>query len=130
MMAQDFKPVEGTCLKENNNRLMIFRSDVMPVPKRKRSRARRDQRFANKGIKAKGLNTCSSCEATISSHQICQNCGCYKGRKVMTTKADRAIKRGVASEAKQAAVQARAPKEEPLEVKAVEEAPKKVAKKK
>jgi len=129
MMAQVFKPFEGACLKEHNNKLMIFRSDVMPVPKRKRSRARRDKRFANKGIKPIGFNTCSSCEATVSSHQICQNCGCYKGRKVMATKADRAVRRGEVSQAKQAAMQARAPQEEPVAVEAVEK-PKKVAKKK
>ena len=102
----------------------------MPVPKRKRSRARRDKRFANKGIKARGFNTCSNCEATIGSHQICQNCGHYKGRKVMVTKAERAVKRGAASEAKQAAMQARASQEAPVEVEAEaveEEKPKKKA---
>ncbi|MCF7900520.1 50S ribosomal protein L32 [Candidatus Babeliales bacterium] len=101
----------------------------MPVPKRKRSRARRDKRFANKGIKARGFNTCSSCEATVSSHQICQNCGCYKGRKVMVTKTERAVKRGAAQEAKQTAMAARAPQEEPVAIEAVAAEPKKTKKK-
>ena len=47
----------------------------------------------------------------------------------MATKADRAVRRGEVSQAKQAAMQARAPQEEPVAVEAVEK-PKKVAKKK
>lgn len=81
----------------------------MPVPKRKRSRARRDKRFANKGIKPQGFNSCSNCEATIGSHQICQDCGFYKGRKVLTTKAERLVKRGEARQPRQkAAMEAQA----------------------
>lgn len=100
----------------------------MPVPKRKRSRTRRDKRFANKGIKARGFNSCNNCEATVSSHQVCKECGFYRGRKVLTTKAERAVKRGEASQAKQAAMQARASKaEEPVEVEAEEVKPKKKA---
>lgn len=66
----------------------------MPVPKRKRSRARRDSRFANKGIKAKPFNSCANCEHPMMSHQVCHECGYYKGRKIMETKNDRAAKRG------------------------------------
>lgn len=65
----------------------------MPVPKRKRSRARRDSRFANKGVKAKILTTCKNCAASQLPHQVCKNCGHYKGVKVLTTKAERTLKR-------------------------------------
>jgi large subunit ribosomal protein L32 len=64
----------------------------MPVPKRKRSRQRRDKRFANKGIKVKSFSTCSQCSAPFSGHQACGECGFYKGRKVMPTKADKRLK--------------------------------------
>lgn len=82
----------------------------MPVPKRKRSRARRDSRFANKGIKAKSFGSCKNCTAPILSHQVCKECGHYKGKKVLVTKSERALKR---NEAKQAQ-QARANTQEPV----------------
>ncbi len=65
----------------------------MPVPKRKRSRARRDSRFANKGIKVKAITSCATCKDPIVPHTACKNCGFYKGVKVLTTKADRKVKR-------------------------------------
>ena len=75
----------------------------MPVPKRKRSRARRDSRFANKGLKVKVIAACSQCKAAILPHQVCKECGFYKGAKVLKTKADRIVKR---VELKQAKAQA------------------------
>ena len=65
----------------------------MPVPKRKRSKARRDKRFANKGIKVTSIVHCSQCKAPLVPHQACKKCGFYKGAKVMETKADRGVKR-------------------------------------
>lgn len=62
----------------------------MAVPKRKLSRARRDSRSANKGIKPHGVTSCGNCSAPSLPHQICFSCGFYKGRKVISTKADRA----------------------------------------
>jgi large subunit ribosomal protein L32 len=86
----------------------------MPVPKRKRSRARRDSRFANKGVKVKSFATCANCSEPLLPHQACANCGFYKGRKVMATKVERAVKRGKAREQKAArsATAAAAPGEE------------------
>jgi len=66
----------------------------MPVPKRKRSRSRRDKRFANKGLKVKSMTDCQNCKAPLPTHQACPECGFYKGVKVFATKADRAVKRG------------------------------------
>lgn len=65
----------------------------MPVPKRKRSRARRDSRFANKGLKPSAVGACAQCQTPLATHRICPTCGFYKGRKVMATKLDRAMKR-------------------------------------
>ena len=65
----------------------------MPVPKRKRSRARRDSRFANKGIQAKILSACPNCKEAQLPHQVCKHCGHYKGVKVLVTKAERSLKR-------------------------------------
>ena len=65
----------------------------MGVPKRKRSRARRDSRLSHKGIQVKALATCKNCQATLVPHQMCSGCGFYKGVKVAATKMDRKIKR-------------------------------------
>ena len=67
----------------------------MPVPKRKTSKSRRDRRASTKFIRPKAIAKCQNCEFPISSHQACQHCGFYKGKKVMTTKLDRSLKRGV-----------------------------------
>ena len=82
----------------------------MPVPKRKRSRARRDSRFANKGIKPKSLTACANCQEPLATHAACRGCGHYKGKKVLTTKADREAKRAItrsAQQARKAAMEAR-----------------------
>ncbi len=89
----------------------------MPVPKRKRSRSRRDKRFANKGMKEKSFTKCAHCQEPISTHQACVSCGYYKGRKIISTKADRAVKRVETRQAKQAAQQQAAPQEAPIEAK-------------
>jgi large subunit ribosomal protein L32 len=65
----------------------------MPVPKRKRSRARRDSRFANKGLSLTPFVHCSNCKEAIAGHQACAYCGFYKGKKVMQTKLDRGLQR-------------------------------------
>lgn len=72
----------------------------MPVPKRKVSRARRDSRSANKGLKPKVFTSCNNCQVAIMPHQACDSCGFYKGVKVFETKMDRALKRGRARQTK------------------------------
>ncbi len=72
----------------------------MPVPKRKRSRSRRDKRFANKGFVIKAFTECRNCQEPLMTHQACAKCGFYKGNKVMDTKIDRALKRAEVRKAK------------------------------
>lgn len=74
----------------------------MGVPKRKRSRQRRDKRFANKGIKVAQMATCQQCQAPLTGHQACETCGYYKGVKVLVTKLERAVKRGKTRQAQMA----------------------------
>ena len=77
----------------------------MPVPKRKRSKARRDKRFANKGIKPKAISGCLTCQAPIVPHTVCKECGYYKGKKILKTKTDRMHERGQVRQAKDANAQ-------------------------
>lgn len=81
----------------------------MGVPKRKRSRQRRDKRFANKGLKVKALVLCKTagCDQPLATHQACKKCGFYKGAKVLVTKAERHLKRGQTRQAQATKVQAR-----------------------
>lgn len=66
----------------------------MPVPKRKTSKARRDQRQSTKFIRPQALTACVNCEHALLPHQACAHCGFYKGKKVLVTKLERTLKRG------------------------------------
>lgn len=74
----------------------------MPVPKRKVSKSRRDKRQANKGISPQIVSACSNCKDPILPHQACATCGFYKGKKVITTKAERMAQRVTKRTAEQA----------------------------
>ena len=70
----------------------------MPVPKRKRSRARIRKSFANKGLEVKSFQFCSQCKqqnklVALVSHTACKSCGFYKGAKVLRTREERKLKR-------------------------------------
>ncbi len=78
----------------------------MAVPKRKTSKSRRDMRSACKFIRTKNFAHCEKCNTAVLPHQMCGTCGFYKGRKVMATKADRAVARYEARKAARAAAEA------------------------
>ncbi len=65
----------------------------MAVPKRKVSKARRDKRSANKGLNPNPVGLCSNCSAPTLPHYVCQECGYFRGEKVLRTKADRSERR-------------------------------------
>ena len=55
----------------------------MAVPKRRKSRAKRDSRRANHKISAGIYNICEECDAPKEPHRICLTCGWYKDRYVL-----------------------------------------------
>ena len=62
----------------------------MAVPKRRKSRSKRDMRRANHDkVTAPNLAPCPNCGEPVVSHRACASCGYYKGRSV---------KRGTASQ--------------------------------
>lgn len=62
----------------------------MAVPKRRKSRSKRDMRRANHDkVTAPNLAPCPNCGEPVVSHRACGSCGYYKGRSV---------KRGTASQ--------------------------------
>lgn len=60
----------------------------MAVPKRRTTRAKRDQRRANHDkVTAPNVAPCSNCGEMTRPHRICGSCGQYKGRAVVAVKA-------------------------------------------
>ena len=55
----------------------------MAVPKKKTSRARRDQRRAHHAMKRPNLVACPNCDEPHMPHRVCPNCGYYKNRTVV-----------------------------------------------
>ena len=74
----------------------------MAVPKRKQSKARKGWRNTHKVEHVMAITHCANCNGPLRTHQTCATCGFYKGIKVLTTKAERAVKRGQALKTKEA----------------------------
>jgi len=55
----------------------------MPVPKRKKSKSKRDKRRTHQKITAPNPTPCSHCGEAHLPHHACPSCGMYKGRKVV-----------------------------------------------
>lgn len=56
----------------------------MPVPKRRKSKSRRDMRKAHTlKIDTPATSKCSNCGSTKQPHRVCGFCGFYKGREVI-----------------------------------------------
>ncbi len=52
----------------------------MAVPKKRKSRSKRDSRRATHQISARPFNTCDKCNAPKLAHHACPACGWYKDR--------------------------------------------------
>lgn len=60
----------------------------MAVPKRKKSKSKRDKRRTHQKIAAPNLSTCPECGEATLPHRVCPSCGHYRGRKVVETEED------------------------------------------
>jgi large subunit ribosomal protein L32 len=59
------------------------------VPKRRTSRAKRNQRRAQHDkVTAPNLIPCPSCGDMMVPHRVCPSCGQYKGKKVVSGNED------------------------------------------
>ncbi|HEY9087365.1 MAG TPA: 50S ribosomal protein L32 [Anaerolineaceae bacterium] len=61
---------------------------MVPQPKRKHSKGRRDRRRANDFLIASTTVQCSNCGEMRLSHRVCPKCGHYKGREVIAISAE------------------------------------------
>lgn len=55
----------------------------MAVPKRRWSKARTRSHKANWKLKPLNLSECPQCHELRKPHQVCKNCGYYKGREII-----------------------------------------------
>ena len=71
----------------------------MAVPKRRTTRAKRDQRRAQHDrVAAPNVNPCPNCGEMMKPHRVCAACGHYKGRKIVETADAEAAEAPAASE--------------------------------
>lgn len=57
----------------------------MAVPKRRTSKARRDQRRAHDALAGPARSRCPQCGEPKAPHRVCANCGTYRGRELVRT---------------------------------------------
>ena len=59
----------------------------MAVPKRKVSPSRRGMRRAHDALKPEPFQECSNCGELKRQHNMCQACGHYNGREILSIEA-------------------------------------------
>ena len=57
----------------------------MAVPKRKKSKSKRDMRRANDHVKMPSVSLCPQCHEPVLPHHVCSQCGTYRGRTIIET---------------------------------------------
>jgi large subunit ribosomal protein L32 len=55
----------------------------MAVPKKKKSKSRRDMGRAHHHVKMPNLALCPECHEPVLSHRICPHCGSYRGKTII-----------------------------------------------
>lgn len=58
----------------------------MAVPKKRKSKSKRDMRRSHDHITMPNVSSCPQCHEPVLSHQICKNCGTYRGKTIIETK--------------------------------------------
>jgi large subunit ribosomal protein L32 len=58
----------------------------MPNPKRRHSKARGRKRRTHDALTPVSLSECPQCHEAKLSHQVCPQCGFYRGRQVREVK--------------------------------------------
>jgi len=60
----------------------------MALPKRRKSKSKRDMRRTHQKLTAPALTTCPQCGEVKQPHHVCPKCGVYKGRTVIPQEED------------------------------------------
>jgi len=56
----------------------------MPVPRKKKSKARRNNRRSHQHLPKHQVQKCTRCGSARMSHRVCPSCGYYKDTEVVT----------------------------------------------
>ncbi|MCJ7775806.1 MAG: 50S ribosomal protein L32 [Desulfobulbaceae bacterium] len=57
----------------------------MAVPKKKKSKSKRNMRRAHDSINMPGVTTCPHCHEPVLPHHVCPECGTYRGKTIVET---------------------------------------------
>ncbi|MFO7785263.1 MAG: 50S ribosomal protein L32 [Thermodesulfobacteriota bacterium] len=55
----------------------------MAVPKRRKSKSKRDTRRSHDHVRLPGVTECVQCHEPVLPHRVCPHCGVYKGRTIL-----------------------------------------------
>ncbi len=55
----------------------------MAVPKRRKSKSKRDMRRSHDHARLPGVTECVQCHEPVLSHRVCPSCGVYRGRTIL-----------------------------------------------
>ncbi|MEK7377657.1 MAG: 50S ribosomal protein L32 [Candidatus Binatota bacterium] len=58
----------------------------MPVPKRRTSKRKKNQRRSHDALATPQWSKCPKCGETVFPHRACPSCGHYRGRAVLPAK--------------------------------------------
>ena len=62
---------------------------MVPQPKRKLSKGRRDRRRSQDALSTENLVQCSNCGEMRLPHTICPKCGHYQGKEIIAKAKDK-----------------------------------------
>jgi large subunit ribosomal protein L32 len=57
----------------------------MAVPKKRKSKSKRNMRRSHDSINMQGVTTCPHCHEPVLPHHVCPECGTYKGKTIVET---------------------------------------------
>ncbi|MCS6961629.1 MAG: 50S ribosomal protein L32 [Deltaproteobacteria bacterium] len=55
---------------------------IVPVPKKRTSKSKRNSRRAHHHIDLQPANVCPQCGSFVLAHTVCNKCGYYKDKRV------------------------------------------------
>lgn len=73
----------------------------MSVPKRRKTHSKTRMGRSHLALKKVQGTLCLNCKQPVLPHQVCANCGYYKGRQVIRTKEEVMTKREAKKKAKE-----------------------------
>lgn len=58
----------------------------MAVPKKRKSRSKRDMRRSHWKVELPNISECPKCHEPVMPHRVCPECGTYRGRQIVQIK--------------------------------------------